>query len=193
MLPNGRIFGIQTRWALDDVHGRLVRRALDNENSRQFVYANFAATNNGSQSYVLDTRTKQTEYMKPYRSLAARKGQPYSFSPAALAGKQADLGPTVYSALYMGNPVATENQMFPPEVWGRVKVINIDEYTMIVTAWDTAARDKASNDPSCNVAVGRRNTGDFVVLDCQEFRLTFDRLLPVVIQRDQSWRSNSGG
>ena len=193
LLPNGRIFGIQTRWALDDIHGRLIRRALDNESSRQFVYANFAATNNGTQSYVLDTRTKQTEYMKPYKSLATKKGQPYSFGPSALAGKQADLGPTVYSALYMGNPVASENQMFPPEVFGRVKSLDTNEYTMIVTAWDTAARDKATNDPSANVVVGRRRTGDFVVLDYCEFRLTFDRLLPVVIARDRLLAEKFGG
>lgn len=57
---------------------------------------------------------------------------------------------------------------------------------MIVSAWDTAARDKATNDPSCNVVIGRRVTGDFVILDVQEFRLTFDKLLPVVLARDKA-------
>jgi len=183
LLPDGRIFGIQTRWALDDVHGRLVRRALDNPNARQFIYANFAATNSGTQSYVLDTRTKKTVYLRRYESLATKKNQPYSFGPSQLEGKQADLGPTIYQALYMGNPVATENQMFPPGCWGYVDGVNVGDYALIITAWDTAARDKATNDPSCNVVVGRRHSGDFVVLDVREFKLTFDKLLPVVTER----------
>lgn len=186
LLPNGRVYGIATRWSLADPTGMLIKRAMENEHSRQFLYANFAATNDGGQSYILDTKTRKKEFLKPYKSLATKKNQPYSFGPTALAGKQADLGPTVYSALYMGNPVATENQMFPPEVWGLVKKLDITEFTeMIVTSWDTAARDKASNDPSANVVVGRRRSGDFVVIDACEFRLTFDRLLPVVIERDR--------
>lgn len=132
------------------------------------------------------------KYLDPYPSLATKKDQPYSFSPEMLAGKQADLGPTIYQALYMGNPVATENQMFPPEVWGIVDSVTTDQYGMIVSAWDTAARDKAANDPSCNVVIGRRHSGDFVVLDYVEFRLTFDKLLPVVLARDRALAEQMG-
>ncbi len=185
LLPNGHIYGIQTRWSLADTHGRLIKRALESPDSRQFLYLNLAATNNGTQSFLLTTRTHETEHLPAYQSLATVKGQPYSFSTAAIRGKQADLGPTIYQALYMGNPVATEDQMFPPECWGKVKSLNVDDYALIVTAWDTAARDKATNDPSANVVVGRRHSGDFVVLNASEFKLTFDRLLPVVIERDR--------
>lgn len=183
LLPDGLIFGIQTRWTLDDTHGRLIRRALENPDARQFVYLNLAARNDGTQSFVLDTRTKKTEYLPPYPSLATKERQPYSFSPEMLRGKEADLGPTVYQALYQGNPVASENQMFPPECWGFIDGINTDHYSMVVSAWDTAAKDKPGNDPSANVVIGRRHTGDWVVLDACEFRLTFDKLLPVVLER----------
>ncbi len=187
LLPDGRIFGIQTRWHLDDVHGRLIKRALENPLARQFKYLNLAAINHGGQSFVLDTRQQKMDYLPPYKSLATIPGQPYSFSQKQIEGKRADLGPTVFQALYMGNPVATENQMFPPEVWGMVdrEHVNISDFTLIITAWDTAARDKATNDPSANVVVGRRRSGDFVVLDACEFRLTFDKLLPVVLERDR--------
>jgi predicted phage terminase large subunit-like protein len=183
LLPQGRIAGIQTRWTLDDTHGRLIRRALENSYSRQFRFINLAATNNGGQSYIQDTKTKTIEYLDPYPSLATEQNQPYSFSPEMLRGKEADLGPTVYAALYMGNPVATDNQMFPPEVWGFVDSLHTDSYSLIVSAWDTAAKDKPGNDPSANVVIGRRHSGDWVVLDACEFRLTFDKLLPVVLER----------
>lgn len=183
LLPDGLIFGIQTRWTLDDTHGRLIRRALDNPDARQFLYLNLAATNDGGQSYILDTKTKEQTFIKPYESLATKAKQPYSFSAEMLRGKEADLGPTVYQALYMGNPVASENQMFPPEVWKYVDAISQDEFSLIVSSWDTAAKDKATNDPSANVVIGRRYDGGWVVLDACEFKLTFDRLLPVVLER----------
>jgi len=185
LLPNGHIYGIQTRWSLADVHGRLIKRALESPDSRQFLYLSLAATNNGTQSFLMDTRKQSMDYLPAYQSLATVKGQPYSFSTKAIRSKQADLGPTVYSALYMQNPVATENQMFAPEVWGKVETIDTTTYTMLISAWDTAARDKATNDPSANVVIGRRNDGNFVVLDALEFRVTFDKLLPIVIERDR--------
>jgi predicted phage terminase large subunit-like protein len=186
LLPDGRIVGIHTRWHLDDPIGRLVKRAMDSEHSRQFVYLNLAGTNSGSKSYRVDTRSKSKTFFPSYQSLATKLGQPYSFSPGALRGKEADLGPTVYSALYDGNPVAAADQMFPPECWGFVDRLILEEYSLIVSAWDTAARDKTTNDPSANVVIGRRHKGDWVVLDAQEFRLTFDKLLPVVLERDRS-------
>ena len=183
LLPNGHVYGIQTRWALDDTHGRLLRRAGESPDARQFLYLSLAAVNNGSQSFLFTTANQKMEYLPAYRSLATVRGQPYSFTPQAIRGKRADLGPTVFSALYMQNPVASENQMFPPEVWGSVDSVVVDDYGLIVSAWDTASRDKATNDPSANVVLGRRHTGDFVVLDAVEMRLTFDKLLPVVLER----------
>lgn len=185
LLPDGQIVMIHTRWSLQDP----IQQALDrakNPLSRQFIYLNFAAVNNGQDSFRLETRTGEKQFFPPYKSLATKKGQPYSFGPRQLKGKEADLGPVVYSALYQGNPVSREGQMFPAECWGRpIENLNIDDFTMIVTAWDTASRAKANNDPSANCVVGRRASGDFVVLDYQEFKLTFDRLLPVVMERDR--------
>src|SRR5882724_512560 len=89
LLPNGHIYGIQTRWSLDDTHGRLIARALESPESRQFLYLNLAATNNGNQSFLLDTSTQSREYFAPYPALASVKGKPYSFSPAQLRGKAA--------------------------------------------------------------------------------------------------------
>ena len=192
LLPGSRIVGISTRWHLDDVHGKLLKRAQESEDARQFRYLNLAATNNGTQSYLLDTRGGDRSFYPPYPSLATKAGKPYSFSPDALKSKVADLGPMIFEALYQGNPISTEAQMFPPEVWGKVESIDTGEYTMIVTAWDTASKEKASSDPSANVVVGRRRSGDFVVLDHVEFKLPFDKLLAVVLERDRSLAEHFG-
>jgi predicted phage terminase large subunit-like protein len=186
LLPDGRIAMIHTRWHLDDPIGKLVARSKGNALARPFHYINLAASSSGRESYILDTKTGEKEHVPPYRSLATKRGQPYSFGPDALKGKEADLGPVAYSALYQGEPVTRDAQLFPPECWQIVEGISPDDFTLAVTAWDTASRDKASNDPSANCVVARRAAGDFLVLDYQEFKLTFDRLLPVVMERDRA-------
>jgi hypothetical protein len=59
LLPDGKVIGIQTRWHLDDVHGRLLRRAQEDRQARQFVYVSLAAWNSGEDSFVLNTRTRE--------------------------------------------------------------------------------------------------------------------------------------
>ena len=121
--------------------------------------------------------------IKTYRSLPAKAGQPYSFSENDFRGKEADLGTRIYSPLYKGQPIDGEARMFAPEAWGLVESINTNDYSLFISAWDTASRTKSTNDPSCNVIVGRRWIGDFVVFDCFEGKFTFDRLLPIVLER----------
>jgi hypothetical protein len=55
LLPGGQIFGIHTRWHLDDPIGKLLKRARENSRARQFRYINLAATNLHGESYIEDT------------------------------------------------------------------------------------------------------------------------------------------
>ncbi|MGB6476387.1 MAG: hypothetical protein WBF04_20235 [Candidatus Sulfotelmatobacter sp.] len=118
-----------------------------------------------------------------YRSGPTKPGQPYSFSEDDFRGKQADLGPRIYSPLYMGVPIDGTDQMFPSDCWEFIERVSMDDYSLIISAWDTASRTKAANDPSDNCIVGRRLDGGFTVLDNFEIKATFDRLLPVVLER----------
>jgi hypothetical protein len=55
LLPTGQIFGIHTRWHLDDPIGKLLKRARENPMARQFRYINLAATNLHGESFIEDT------------------------------------------------------------------------------------------------------------------------------------------
>jgi hypothetical protein len=55
LLPQGQIYGIHTRWHLDDPIGCLLKRARANPRARQFRYINLSATNLHSESYIEDT------------------------------------------------------------------------------------------------------------------------------------------
>ena len=49
-----------------------------------------------------------------------------------LLGKQADLGSSRFSALYMQQPQALEDQMFPEKVWGSLDAVNVDDLVLVV-------------------------------------------------------------
>jgi predicted phage terminase large subunit-like protein len=183
LLPDGKIIGIQTRWHLDDVHGRLLRRAQEDRQARQFVYVSLAAWNGGEDSFVLDTRAGKRKCLPPYRALASQPGQPYSFSREKLLGKQADLGSSRFSALYMQQPQALEDQMFPEKVWGSVDAVNVDDLLLVVSAWDCANKTGEKNDFTANVIIARLSSGGFLVLDVWKSRLNFAQLPDVVLQR----------
>ena len=154
LLPDGKIIGIQTRWHLDDVHGRLLRRAQEDRSARQFVYVSLAAWSSGEDSFVLNTRTGERKCLPPYRALASVQGQPYSFTRQQLRGKQADLGPSRFSALYMQQPQSLEDQLFPEKVWGTIDEINADDLLLVASAWDTATKTGEKNDFTANVVIG---------------------------------------
>ncbi len=183
LLPAGKIIGIQTRWHLDDVHGGLVRRAQEDRQARQFLYVSLAAWNGGQDSFVLDTRTRERKYLPPYRALASKPGQPYSFSREKLLGKQADLGSSRFSALYMQQPQNLEDQMFPEKIWGSVDGVNTDDLLLVVSAWDCANKTGEKNDFTANVVVGRLSSGGFLVLDVWKSKMNFSQLPDVVLNR----------
>ena len=184
LLPDGKIIGIQTRWHLDDVHGRLLRRAQeDRQRPTICVRVSLAAWNSGEDSFVLDTRTGERKCLPPYRALASVQGQPYSFSRQQLLGKQADLGSSRFSALYMQQPQSLEDQLFPEKVWGTIDEVNADDLVLVVSAWDTAIKTGEKNDFTANVVIGRLRSGGFVVLDVWKSKLNFAKLPDVVLNR----------
>ena len=115
--------------------------------------------------------------------MASQQGQPYSFSRKQLRGKQADLGSSRFSALYMQQPQSLEDQLFPENIWGTIDHVNPDDLLLVASAWDCASRTGAANDYSANVVIGRLRTGSFAVLDVWKSKLSFATLPDVVLNR----------
>jgi predicted phage terminase large subunit-like protein len=184
LLPGAKIYGIHTRWTLRDQIQRLIDAARRNARSRQYRYINIAARNlDGLSSYILDTRTGVKTYFEKYPTAATVPGLPISYTAAEFAQKEADLGSRIFQPLYMGDPLSGEELMFPPDCWQFLEHLFSDEYSLIISSWDTASRTSASNDPSCNVVLGQKHTGGWVVLDVFECKQTIDRLLPIILER----------
>jgi predicted phage terminase large subunit-like protein len=186
LLPTGKIVGIGTRWSLRDPHQKLIDLALANPKARQFVYVNLAAWNTGEDSYILSTATGNYKYLPKYKAQAKVKDQPYSFNREQLEGKRADIGPTLWSALYMGNPIASDAQLFPAECWGSYAGVNPDDLELVVTSWDTASKTGKSNDYSANVVLAMTGDGRILILDVFKTKVTFNDLPGLVLVRWQA-------
>jgi predicted phage terminase large subunit-like protein len=181
LLPGGKIVGIGTRWSLKDVHERLLTRAK-NPSGRQFYYLNLAATNDGTQSWLLDTRTGERTYIEPYDTLAKVPGQPYSFTATDYEGKRADLGNALYETLYQGNPTSSLDAMFPVDCWTELEDgLNTSQIAYAITAWDMST-GKAS-DFSANVTILLMTDGSVRIEDAWRGKPTFADLPGIVMHR----------
>jgi predicted phage terminase large subunit-like protein len=149
----------------------------------QFVYVSLAAWNNGKQSFILNTRTGEQRFFPPYRQLATIPNQPYSFSREQLESKKADLGPVSWAALYMQNPVASDNQMFPPQDFQIIDTLNVGQIMCVISAWDTGSKTEKANDESDNCVIAAMADGSFLVLDNFEGEYGMDTLPQIVIER----------
>jgi len=178
---DGRQIMIMTRWSQKDLMGRVLRRAEENDKASQWTLLQLAATNdNGADSYIYDTRTKERQFIPAYRELSKR------FPRVTLDQRHADIGDTLWNALYMGRPTTGDDQLFPPEAWGTVDGLNVDDFSLIMTSWDCASKTNASNDFSANVVVGRTYDGRLRVLDVWKSKVGFDQLPAIVMARYMS-------
>jgi predicted phage terminase large subunit-like protein len=100
-----------------------------------------------------------------------------------LRGKQADLGSSRFSALYLQTPQSLEDQLFPEKVWATIDQVNADDLGLVASAWDTASKTATTNDYSANVVMGRLRSGGFAVLDVWKGKLSFAALSDVVLHR----------
>jgi len=82
----------------------------------------------------------ESKPLPPYKSLATKLGQPYSFSRKQLLGKQADLGPSRFSALYHQQPQSEEDQLFPENVWRTFDSLPIEDLHLVVSTWIVPTR-----------------------------------------------------
>jgi hypothetical protein len=110
MSEHGRKILVSTRWHLDDLPGRLLRRAEDDPETEQWFVVTLAATNDeGQDSFTYDTRVGIKKFFAPYEAL-----NPRLHSRKVLDRKRAN-NPAEFATLYMCRPSANEDPIFPRE------------------------------------------------------------------------------
>jgi predicted phage terminase large subunit-like protein len=178
LASDGHLIVIGTCWHCDDLMGRLLSRAQADPDAAQFTVLTLPAVNSGQDAYVWNTATGERTVLPRYKALWAKR-----FSASALKQRKADLGPSRWSALYMANPLQSEDALFPPESWGTYEGLKVDDLALVVTAWDAASKTGSRNDYSANVTIGRLRSGGFAVLDVWRDRVGFHELPQLALAR----------
>jgi predicted phage terminase large subunit-like protein len=176
MAPKGKKVLVMTRWHEDDLAGRLLRDAQQNPKADQWTVLCFAATNeDGTDSYIWDTRTGVKRYMTPYKAL-----WPDQFDVDHLEKTRATLGEVYWSALYMQRPQAAVGGIFKRNNWAEHDGIGKLDY--IIQVYDTAFAEGQENDYSATIDLGSA-PGCFPVLDAWRGKVSFPDLVQRVYER----------
>ncbi len=162
--PDAAIILILTRWHVDDLAGRLLDDAKRDPKADQWEVLSLSA-------------------LKENQALWAER-----YPIEVLENIRATIGGRAFESLYQGSPTQAEGNIFKREWWQFYKVRPSFQYT--IQSWDTAFKDKASNDYSVCTMWGVTKTG-FYLFDVLRDRVEFPELKRMCItayERDKPQR-----
>lgn len=189
LMPGGRIAIVQTRWALNDLTGRVVKDMLINDGADQYEVVEFPA--------ILEKESTDAEGNTTYT--------PHSLWPEqwpleALLKTKASMPAHQWSAQYMQDPTSDEGAIVKREWW---KVWEADlppKCEFIIQSWDTAFEAHNRADYSACTTWGvfqdeAANDGkgafQIILLNAFRERMEFPELKRVALDHYKEWKPHS--
>lgn len=156
---NGRIILVMTRWARDDLAGRLLEQRGERWTVLRFPALGETQAERDQHNYRLGLEMGLVDPLgrQPGDSLV-----PSRFSAKAFLELQHDVGPFSWAAEYMGSPAPMEGNLFHYD-WFEV-VAEGPAQAQRVRYWDKAA-SAGRGSYTCGVRMARDNRGIFYVED----------------------------
>ena len=191
LMPGGRVAIVQTRWALNDLTGRVIKDMIMNEGADQYEVVEFPA--------ILE---KEVIGEDGYTQMVQRSLWPEQWPLEALIKTKASMPSYQWSAQYMQNPTSEEGAIIKRE-WWRVWEEEIPpKCEFIIQAWDTAFEahnradysacttwgvwwpEKAPDDPSSGGA-------NIILLNAFRERMEFPELKKVALDHYNEWKPHA--
>lgn len=184
LMPGGRVAIVQTRWALNDLTGRLTKDMAMNEGSDQFEVVEFPA--------ILE---KEVEGEVSEVSL-----WPEQWPLETLLRTKASMPAFQWNAQYMQNPTSEEGAIVKREWWREWEDKSPPRPDFIVQSWDTAFEKSSRADFSACTTWGvwypeaspdDNTTGraNVILLDAMKDRMEFPELKQVAFNKFKEWES----
>lgn len=145
--PNSGILLCMTRWHEDDLAGRLLE-AAKNDDGDQWVVIDYPAIAEKDEKH-----RKKGEALHPER-----------FSLARLLKIMKAIGSRAWNALYQGKPRSVEGEIFKTEMIQTIDAVPAGVIIRKVRAWDLAAT-KNGGDYTVGVLMGQGSDHRFYILD----------------------------
>lgn len=191
LMPGGRVAIVQTRWALNDLTGRLTKDMVMNEVADQYEVVEFPA--------ILE---KEEVDEAGEVQIVQRSLWPEQWPLEALLRTKASMPSFQWNAQYQQNPVSEEGAIIKRE-WWRVWEDERPPYCeFIIQAWDTAFEKSTRADysacttwgvwwPEKEPGDGTTGSANIILLDSFKDRMEFPELKKVALQHYNAWHLDS--
>lgn len=189
LMPGGRVAVVQTRWATNDLTGRLCRDMTMNEGADQYEVVEFPA--------ILEKEEPDEE---GNTTLVYKSLWPEQWPLDALLRTKASMPAFQWNAQYMQNPTSEEGAIVKREWWRVWEDERPPLCDFIVQTWDTAFEKSSRADYSActtwgvwypesapdDSTTGRANV---VLLDAFKDRMEFPELKKLAFEKFKEWES----
>jgi predicted phage terminase large subunit-like protein len=129
LMPEGRVAVVMTRWAQNDLTGKLLKDMVRNPEADQWELVEFPA--------LLDKKGAPGEYVSLW---------PEQWSVEALLRTKASMPPFQWSAQYMQNPTSAEAAIIKREWWQQWEPDDPPTCEYVIVSMDTASETKTRSD-----------------------------------------------
>lgn len=189
LMPGGRVALVQTRWATNDLTGRLTRDMAMNEGSDQFEVVEFPAV---LEKEVMDEDGNMT--------MVQRSLWPEQWPLEALLRTKASMPAYQWSAQYQQDPTSEEGAIIKREWWRFWEEDKPPKCQFIIQAWDTAFEKNSRADYSACTTWGvwwpegrenDRKAANVILLDSFKDRMEFPELKDVAFKHYKEWKPDA--
>lgn len=171
--PNGFIAIIQTRWHEDDLSGRILPADYDGQSG-------WVQARDGEWWYLVCLQAQCERADDPLGRAEGEWLWTDWFTPEHWIQERQTQGSRNWQALYQQKPKPAEGGIFK-KLWFAMRRYRVPPAnpTLVVQSWDTASKDKESNDPSVCTTWAVTRT-DWYLLHCFRDRMIYPDLKKAV-------------
>ena len=184
---------INTRWAVDDLTGRLLAQSVVDPNADKWEVLSIPAILDETSAALLTRISHDPKYRRylsgpPITFKAGDSFSPRRFPVKELMRSKGNMTQKTWSALYQQSPYEDEGGVLPREHWRKWKSDKPPDCVYVLQSYDTAFEEGETNDYSARTTWGvfkRPDDGKHavVLLERMKKRLSFPEL------RDEAYES----
>jgi predicted phage terminase large subunit-like protein len=189
LMPGGRVAIVQTRWALNDLTGRVVKDMLMNEGADQYEVVEFPA--------IFE---KEVENEDGIVEIVQRSLWPEQWPLEALLRTKASMPNYQWNAQYQQNPTSEEGAIVKREWWRVWQQDYPPSCDFIIQSWDTAFEKTNRSDFSACTTWGvwwpeatpddsASGAANIILLDAFKERMEFPELKRTALKHYHAWNT----
>jgi len=197
LMPGGRVAIVQTRWATNDLTGRLVRDMTMNDGADQFEVVEFPAV---LEKEVEIEETDDDGEVTTRIEVQQKSLWPEQWPLDALLRTKASMPAYQWSAQYQQNPTSEEGAIIKREWWRWWEDERPPTCQFIIQSWDTAFEKSSRADFSACTTWGvwwpegrerERGAANVILLDSFKDRMEFPELKAVAKEHYDRWKPDA--